>query len=245
MGPCDAASTLKRERPLTYPFEKAATCDEERAIATSLPREDLVEAVLSHSWDSCVASTMGAISDRDDCPLLAVLFMFDLGDASYHSNPAVQGDQAMFDLFVRIQKRINAGAYSHRPEDHVANDSPSVANYLDTASNPIAPWALSAKIVEPALVRPPAGQRPLSQYEEQTALEIFEAMKEAAPQGEEATNRVAMRAVVAGRGVEKRVEELIETRSKKRKLLKKWPLVAIWGVGIWLVLPSLQRMVFN
>ena len=237
-------NTETKATRVTYPFEKAATCEEERAIATSLRREDLVEAVLSHGWDSCVTSTMGAISDRDDCPLLAVLFMFDLGDAAHHANPAVQGDREMFDLFVRIQNRINAGAYTHLPEDHVANDSPCVANYLDTAANPIAPWALNSKIVELALERPNADQRPLSQDEEQKASEIFEAMKDAAPQGEEAVKLVAMRAVLAGRRVEKRVEELIETRTRYRKLFKKWPLVAIFGVAIWLMLPSLQRMFF-
>lgn len=227
-----------------YPFEHAATCEEESAIATSLPREDIVEAVLSHNWDSCVVSTMSAIADREDCPLLAVLFMFDLGDAAYHSDPAVQGDPEMFDLFMRIQKRINGGKYTHRPDDHLVRDSPGVTEYLDNAASPIGPWALSSKIVKPALDRSTVAHRPLSQYEEETAQEIFKAMKEAAPGGEAAIKPIAMRAVIAGRRVEKRVEELIATQPKKPKRWKKWPLVAIWGAAIWLMWPSLQRMFF-
>ncbi len=229
---------------MNYPFEYAATCEEETTIATSLPREDLVEAVLSHNWDSCVASTMSAIADREDCPLLAVLFMFDLGDAAYHSDPAVQGDPEMFDLFLRIQKRINGGKYTHRHDDHLVGDSPEVTQYLDNAASPIAPWALSSKIVNPALDRSAVAQRPFSQYEEETAQEIFEAMKEAAPGGAAAIKPVAMRAVIAGRRVETRVEELIATQAKKPKRGKKWPLVAIWGAAILLMWPSLQRMFF-
>lgn len=229
---------------MAYPFENAATCEEETAIATSLRREDLVEAVLSHSWDSCVASTMGAIADREDCPLLAVLFMFDLGDAAYHANPEVHDEQEMFDLFERIQRRINAGGYTHVPGDYLGNESPSVHNYLDTAAGPIAPWALSAKIVKPALEKLTINQRLLAHAEEQQAQEIFEAMKVAAPGGEAAVKPVAMRAVLAGRRVEARVEELIVALDKKRKRGKKWPLIAIWGVAIWLIWPSLQRMFF-
>ena len=229
---------------MTYPCENAATCEEEKAIATSLRREDLVQAVLSHSWDSCVASTMGTIADREDCPLLAVLFMFDLGDAAYHANPEVHGEQEMFDLFERIQKRLNAGGYTHVPEDHLANESPSVHNCLDTAANPIAPWAVSSKIVIPALERPVTNQRPLSQAEEQRAQEIFEAMKEAAPGGEAAVKPVALRAVIAGRRVEGRVEDLIAAQHKKRKKRRKWPLIAIWGAAILLMWPSLKRMFF-
>lgn len=187
---------------------------------------------------------MGAIADREDCPLLAVLFMFDLGDAAYHANPAVHGAQEMFDLFERIQKRINAGGYTHAPEDHLPNESPSVHAYLDTAANPIAPWALSAKIVMPALERPAPRQQPLSQAEEQQAQEIFEAMKKAAPGGEAAVKPAAMRAVVAGRRVEGRVEDLIAAQHKKAKRGKKWPLVVIWGVALLLMWPSLQRMFF-
>ncbi|MFW2542305.1 hypothetical protein ACN2XU_06660 [Primorskyibacter sp. 2E107] len=228
---------------MTDPFENAATCEEERAIATSLPREDLVAAVLSHSWDGCVASTMGTIADREDCPLLAVLFMFDLGE-EYYAAPDVSGAQEIFDLFERIQRRINAGGYTHLPEDHLANDSPSVRNYLDTAANPIATWALSAKIVEPVLDRSAVSQRPLSNAEEQQAQEIFEAMKEAAPGGETAVKPIAMRAVIAGRRVEARIQELSVAQGKKRKPTKKWPFFVIWGVAIWLMWPSLQRMFF-
>lgn len=228
---------------MTYPFENAATCEEERAIATSLPREDLVAAVQSHSWDDCIASTMGAIADREDCPLLAVLFMLDFGEEIFTA-PDMPGTQEIFDLFERIQRRINAGGYTHLPEDHLANDSPSVSNYLDTAANPIAPWALSARIVEPALDRSAVKQRPLSNAEEQKAQEIFEAIKEAAPAGEAAVKPIAMRAVMAGHRVEARVQELIVAQGKKKKLTKKWPLFVIWGAAIWLMWPSLQRMFF-
>lgn len=226
-------------------FENATTCEEESAIAASLRREDLVKAVLSHSWDTCVASTMSAIADRADCPLLAVLFMFDLADAAYHANPTEQGQQEMFDLLMRIQLRINAGGYSHIPEDHLVHDSPSVDIYLDTADNPVAPWALSAKIVKPALDRPAANQSPLSHAEEQQVQEIFEAMKEAAPKGEEAVKSVAMRAVLAGRRVEMLLEELIAALPKKRKRGKIWPYFVLWGVAIWLISQSLQRSFFD
>lgn len=228
---------------VTYPFERAVTCEEERAIAIALPREDLVAAVLSHSWDDCIASTMGAIADREDCPLLAVLFMLDLGEETFTA-PDMPGAQEIFDLFERIQKRVNTGGYTHRPEDHLANESPSVCNYLDTAANPIAPWTLSAKIVESALERSATHQSPLSNAEEQQTQEIFEAMKEAAPRGEAAVKQVAMRAVFAGRRVEARTEELIAEHGNKRTRRKKWPFFVIWGVAIWLMWPSLQRMFF-
>jgi len=228
---------------MTSPFENAATCEEERAIAISLPREYLVGAVVSHSWDDCVASTMGAIADRKDCPLLAVLFMFDLGE-EYFAAPDAPGAQEIFHLFERIQRRINAGGYTHLPEDHLANDSPSLSNYLDTAANPIAPWALNAKIVEAALDRSAVAQRPLSNSEEQQAQEIFEAIKKAVPEGEAAVKPIAMRAIVAGQRVEARVQDLIATQGKKRNLRKKWPLFVIWGVAIWLMWPSLQLMFF-
>lgn len=228
---------------VTYPFENAATCEEEKAIAISLPREELVAAVLGHSWDGCVASTMGAIADREDCPLLAVLFMFDLGE-EYFAAPDAPGAQEIFDLFERIQRRINAGGYMHFPQDHLANDSPSVGNYLDTAAQPVAPWTLSAKIVESALERSAVKKRPLSNAEEQQAQEIFEAIKKAVPAGEAGVKPVAIRAVIAGRRVEARVEELIAAQGKKRTLRKKWPLFVIWGVAIWLMWPSLNRMFF-
>jgi len=225
------------------PFENAATCEEENAIATSLPREELVAAVLSHSWDECVASTMGAIADREDCPLMAVLFMFDFGE-EYYTAPDMPNAQEIFDLFERIQRRLNAGGYTHLPEDTQVNDSPCVVNYLDTAANPVAPWVLSAKIVEPALQRSAVEHRPLSNAEEQQAQEIFEAIKKAAPAGEAAVKPLAIRAVIAGRRVEARIEELIAAQGKNRTKRKKWPLFVIWGVAIWLMWPSLHLMFF-
>ena len=111
---------------MPYQFESAATCGEEREIALNLPRDQLVDAVLHHSWDACVATTMRAISDRPDCPLLAVLFMFDLAEAGEYSEAGRDSDGGFYDLFDRIETRINAGGYTHHPQDHVPSDIPAV-----------------------------------------------------------------------------------------------------------------------
>lgn len=141
---------------MAHYFEAAATLEEERDIARALPREDLVQAVLSYSWDSWNATTMGAIADREDCPLLAALFIFDLGDAAYHAEQVSAGakgaDLEMFALFKRIEARINAGGYERRAGDPLRSDTPLVDAYL--AGTGEGDWALDPRIVLPALERP-------------------------------------------------------------------------------------------
>lgn len=229
------------EQPMSYPFESAATCEDERRIALSLPRHDLVNAVLSHSWDDCVVSTMGAIADRPDCPLLAALFIFDLGQADGCSEAGPDSDGGAHELFKRIEARINAGGYAHHPDDALRNEAPQVRCYLAGASD--GPWALDPEIVEPALRRP-ADALP-SEAVEKRAQELLAEMRAAYPSGPEAVKEVALRAVLAGRAVEDRLAELIAAQPKRRRFLKYWPYALIWSVALWLVWPSLSRMFFG
>ncbi|MEM8981161.1 MAG: hypothetical protein AAGD04_16920 [Pseudomonadota bacterium] len=234
---------------MRYPFENAQSCKDECAIAKTLPRDALVAAVFSHSWDDCVVSTMGAIADREDCPLLAVLFMFDLGAGEYSDAAEFPEEHT---LFKRIQDRINAGGYTHFPEDHLKGESPHVESYLRGTSGVGQPWALDPKIVQPALDRPDPSTLPLTAEEEQLAQDFWGEMKAAGADNPVAIKMLAVRAVAKGRRIENRVLELIAQDRKKQKAANRlksirnlWPFAVAGLVSLLLFYADIKRILFG
>ena len=171
---------------------------------------------------------MGAIADREDCPLIAALFIFDLGDADYHAGQMASGedgaDPKMFALFQRIEARINAGGYTHRAEDDLTHDVPVVQSYLAGSGHEV--WALDPAIVLPALEASRDVSKALSDAEEAAAQDIYASMKAAVGDGETA---VKVRAVAYSTKVDDRILELAAADRPRRR----------WTVGavLWLTVP--------
>lgn len=123
-------------------FFEASDIEEQVSIAKQIPPNHLLDAVDGFPWDGYTDVVLGAIADREDCPLLAALLIFARGAPDYYEKTG-KLEGAHYGLVKKVHDNVGLGKYKHDPADQL--QSPIT---LSEISSVVTPYIGPRKVVD-------------------------------------------------------------------------------------------------